>query len=142
MVSLVSRNCSTEVRAITFSAPTLVSCVRMSSWMPSTKKASSAWRLRFSNGSTAIGRACVGDRGRRVGCAGSPCGCVVVGFAGALVVPERPAAEQQQQREHREARGRDALLTAVAVVPGEHEDDGQADQRALASAICWSCRAS
>ena len=49
-------------------------------------------------------------------------------LAGALVVPERPAAEQQEQREDRELGRRDALLTAVAVVPGEDQDDGQADQ--------------
>ena len=52
--SLVSRNCSTEVREITLSALTFESWVRMSSWMPSTKNASSAFALRLSNGSTAI----------------------------------------------------------------------------------------
>ena len=46
----------------------------------------------------------------------------------ALVVPERPAAEQQEQREDRELGGADALLAAVAVVPGEDQDDRQADQ--------------
>ena len=45
----------------------------------------------------------------------------------ALVVPERPSAEQQEQREDRELGGRDALLTAVAVVPGEDEHDRQPD---------------
>ena len=49
-------------------------------------------------------------------------------LARALVVPERPATEQQEQREDRELGRGDALLTPVAVVPGEHQDDGQADQ--------------
>jgi len=40
-------------------------------------------------------------------------------FAGALVVPERPAAQQQEQREDRGLGGGDALLTTVAVVPSE-----------------------
>ena len=117
------------MREITLSALTFESCVRMSSWMPSTKKASSARRLRFSKGSTATdGRASV-TAGDASGCAASRRGgCVLVGFAGALVVPERPAAEQQQQREDRKLRGADALLAAVAVVPGEDQDDGQADQ--------------
>ena len=117
------------MREITLSALTFESCVRMSSWMPSTKKASSSSRLRFSKGSTAMdGRASVtaGDAsGCAVLCRG---GCVLAGFAGALVVPERPAAEQQEQREDRELGGGDALLAAVAVVPGEDQDDGQADQ--------------
>ena len=45
------------------------------------------------------------------------------------VVPERPAAEQQEQREDRELGNGDPLVTAIAVVPGEHEDYGQADQQ-------------
>ena len=49
-------------------------------------------------------------------------------LARALVVPERPTAEQEEQREDRELGVRDALLAAVAVVPGEDEDDRQTDQ--------------
>ena len=114
---------------MTFSALTFESCVRMSSWMPSTKKASSASRLRFSKGRTAIeGRASETRRRCRLHriCRG---GCILSGFAGALVVPERPAAEQQKQREDRELGSGDALLAAVAVVPREDQDDGQADQK-------------
>jgi hypothetical protein len=37
MGSLVSRKRSTEVREMTFIALTFASCVRMSSWIPSTK---------------------------------------------------------------------------------------------------------
>ena len=48
-------------------------------------------------------------------------GRILSDFAGALVVPERPAAEQQQQREDRELGGADALLASVAVVPGEDQ---------------------
>ena len=39
-----------------------------------------------------------------------------------------PPAQEQQQREDRELRGRDALLATVTVVPGEDQDDRQADQ--------------
>src|SRR4030095_10572816 len=52
------------------------------------------------------------------------CLCVT----GPLVVPERPAPEQQQQREDRELGGADALLATVTVVVGDDKDDGQADQ--------------
>ena len=80
--------------------------------------------LRFSKGSTAM-------EGRASETAGDAAGCAALavaaasclGFAGALVVPERPAAEQQEQREDRELGGADALLAAVAVVPGEDQDD-------------------
>ena len=49
--------------------------------------------------------------------------------AGMLVVPERTAAKQQEQRENRELGSGDPLLTAFAVVPGEHEDDRQSDEK-------------
>ena len=51
----------------------------------------------------------------------------------ALVVPEHPAAEEQEQREDRKLGRGDALLTAVAVVPGEDHDDRQADQQSKES---------
>jgi hypothetical protein len=53
--------------------------------------------------------------------------CPPTRIAHALVVPERPAAEQQENRPNGELGSRDALLTAVAVVPREDQDDGQAD---------------
>jgi hypothetical protein len=40
-----------------------------------------------------------------------------------------PATDQQQQRDDRELGSGDALLTAVAVVPREYEDDRQADEQ-------------
>ena len=46
-----------------------------------------------------------------------------------LVEGECSAADQQQQRDDRELGSGDALLTAVAVVPREHEDDRQADEQ-------------
>jgi hypothetical protein len=76
------------------------------------------------------GWSCILCPGRRCvrlsrGCGGSS---IFSGFAGALVIPERPATEQQKQRENRELGGGDALLAPVAVVPREDQDDGQADQ--------------
>ena len=44
----------TEVREITFKSPIFDRLVRMSSWMPSAKKALSLSSLKFSNGKTAI----------------------------------------------------------------------------------------
>ena len=97
--------------------------------MPSTKKASSC------------GRAAVLERqhgDRRAGVASDDAAGVVRcrrlrsasgGFARVLVAPEEAAAEQEQQREDRELGAADALLAAVAVVPGEDQDDGQADQQ-------------
>ena len=55
--------------------------------------------------------------------------CVVTTFAGALVVPERPAAEDEQQRNDRELGTADPLLAAIAVVPGDDQHDGQANQQ-------------
>ena len=49
-----SRYCITEVRAMTFSPSIFERCVRMSSWIPSTKNASSSSALRLASGSTAI----------------------------------------------------------------------------------------
>jgi hypothetical protein len=49
-------------------------------------------------------------------------------LACALVVPERSAAEQQEQHQNRKLSGGDALLTAVAVIPSEDEGDGKSDQ--------------
>ena len=81
---------------MTFSAPTFVSCVRMSSWMPSTKKASSASRLRFSKGRTAIeGRASVKVGGRR-------CGRLCVA-AGLVAVPLRCVARSTRTPRRRAA---------------------------------------
>jgi len=55
---------------------------------------------------------------------------------GALVGPERTAAEQQEQREDRELRRGDPLMTAFAVVPGEHEDEGK-PMRSASVTSCW-----
>ena len=55
-----------------------------------------------------------------------------------LVAPEQAAAEQEQQREDREFGAADALLAAVAVVPGEDQDDGQADQQCEAGELAAS----
>ena len=55
------------------------------------------------------------------------------GTAALRVQPQQAAAEQQQQRQYRELGAADALLTAVAVVPGEHQDDRQADRENDAS---------
>ena len=57
----------------------------------------------------------------RSGCGGLYC-CTrrLVSFVCALVVPERPATEQQQQRENRKLGGTDALLAAIAVVVRDH----------------------
>ena len=46
-----------------------------------------------------------------------------------LVAPEDSTAKQKQQREDREFGSGDALLAAVAVVPGECQGDGEADQQ-------------
>jgi hypothetical protein len=46
----------------------------------------------------------------------------------AVVTPEESAANQKEKGEDREFNAGDALLTAVAVVPGNYQDDRQADQ--------------
>ena len=61
----------------------------------------------------------VGRRRRRLG----------IAVAVVLVEGECPAPDQQQQRDDREFGSGNALLTAVAVVPGHHEDDRQADEQ-------------
>ena len=83
-------------------------------------------------GSTAIDF-CVGRSSRLERRRSGAAGCAAVlcrsgRFACAVVVPEGPAAEQEQQRDDRELGAADALLAAVAVVPGEDEHDGQPDQ--------------
>ena len=91
---------------MTLSALTFESWVRMSSWMPSTKKASSCLAAAVLEGQDGDRGACILYPGRCVrlnrACRG---GCILPGFARALVVPERPAAEQQEQREDRELGG-------------------------------------
>ena len=42
--------------------------------------------------------------------------------------PDDAAAHQEEQCEDREFRGRQTLLAAIAVVPGEDQHDRQADQ--------------
>jgi hypothetical protein len=46
-----------------------------------------------------------------------------------LVQPKDPAAHQQEKREDRELRSRQALLATIAVVPGDDEGDGKTDQQ-------------
>ena len=46
-----------------------------------------------------------------------------------LVAPEQSAAQQKEQGQDREFGAADALFAAVAVVPGEDQHDGQADQQ-------------
>ena len=65
------------------------------------------------------------DVDRRRGCRGRP----RWRLARAVVAPEDPAAQQEKQREDRELRCRNALLSAVAVVPGDDQDDRQSDQQ-------------
>ena len=74
------------------------------------------------------GRSCILCPGRCVRLSRGCGGCsILADFAGALVVPERPTAEKQEKREDRELGGADALLTSVAVVPGQDEHDRQPD---------------
>ena len=68
------------------------------------------------------------ERSVAIGAVVDGCDAGTVALDCVLVVPERPSAEQQEQREDREFRGRDALLSPIAVVPGEDQDDGQTDQ--------------
>ena len=83
--------------------------------------------------------ACFRCRGRLLRVFSNRC---LLRVTGPLVVPERPAAEQQEQREDRELGGADALLTAVAVVPREHKDNRQPDQRVLSARSAGADRAS
>ena len=87
---------------------------------------SSSFALRLSNGSTAIE-----GRGSAIVAAGSleAAGVVVatLWLARAVIAPEQPAADQEQQRDDGELDASDPLLAAVAVVPGEHQHDGQSE---------------
>ena len=113
---------------MTFSAPTFVSCVRMSSWTPSTKKASSASRLRFSKGSTAIGGACVGGR-RGDAPVSQPQPWSSSGRCAGAYQPQNARRRESSSSVSTASSGpRDSLLAAVAVVPGERHDDRQADR--------------
>ena len=100
----------------------------MSSWMPSTKKASSCTSLRFSNGSTAIeGRASVAAE---VGAGFTAAAVVVVGTLRCAYSHRRPPPRKSSRRQYRKLGARDSLLTAVAVVPGQRHDDRQAERQA------------
>ena len=60
---------------------------------------------------------------------------ILPGFIGALVVPERPAAEKEEERQNRKLRAGDPLLTAVAVVLGEDQNDGRPIRRASVASL-------
>ena len=126
-----------EVRAMTRSSGTCARRLSSSSEMPSAKYSCSLSALMFTKGSTAIERSVAAATA--VGGGGE---ATVSRLARALVVPERPAAEQQEQREDRKLGCADALLTTVAVVPGEDQDDRQPDDEREQCDLPYLLRAS